>query len=158
MSMTTPLKLVYVFDDGDTVELASGTIDSNGVIAIQTMKPGEEESVETVVAELNAAEQVYVRGMADGEEEGALTKLPVERGMPGFLPELVATAQRFFNVELRFDETALEGPKKFARSAPVDEPETDEADELLSSEPDGYGADEDGEFVQNEESVGVYRS
>ncbi|MEX0348146.1 MAG: hypothetical protein AB3N15_01890 [Paracoccaceae bacterium] len=160
MTRTTPLRIVYIFDDGDEVDLASGTIDTEGVIAVEMMTEGEEESVETVVRELNASERVFVRDMSNesGLDRPALTKRPIERGMPGFLEELVATARRFYKVELRFDLSQLESRgASFSLPDDVIAPEEDD-DELLDAPDSGYGTGDDSEPAEESDADSAYRT
>lgn len=109
MADSTPVRLVYHFDDGDTSDLALGTIDRNGLITVETVAEGQEEMVGTLVAELNETSRIYVRGMTDGPEgeTGRMTKTAIERGTPQFLEAFSENCLRFYSVEVRFDPAVL---------------------------------------------------
>jgi hypothetical protein len=119
---TAALRLVYHFDDGETSDLALGTIDSAGVLAVSKVAEGAEERVATLVEELNASPQVFVRSgsRTPGAARGTLKKTAVLRGMPGFIDALVETARRFYGVELRFDPVGLAGGIPAAPALPAD--------------------------------------
>lgn len=99
------LRIVYVFDDGDSSDLAVGTIDRNGVIAVTKVQEGEEERVNQMVEELNESEKVFMKRGSDMNT--GLQKIPVYRGEPGFIETLCETARRFYGAELQFDKEAL---------------------------------------------------
>ncbi len=125
MTPTAALRLVFHFDDGDTSDLALGTIDANGIIAVGKVADGQEDRVAMLVEELNASETVFVRSGSDNPDAvpGTMKKTAVLRGMPGFIDALVETARRFYGVELRFDRAELGGgiaaapPAQFAGAA-----------------------------------------
>ncbi len=111
MADQAPLRIVYVFGDGDESDMALGTITRDGMIDITRVAPGQETAVETMVAELNGAERMFLRDAHTNAETGraAMTKQAILRGGPGFLDALCQTVQRFYKADLRFDRTVFEG-------------------------------------------------
>lgn len=125
---TAELRIVHIFDDGGESDLAVGTIDSAGVIAVDRIAPGQEARVGTIVEELNGSDRLFDKQGSDDPDapRHALVKRAVARGMPGFLDLLVTTARRFYGADLRFDRAVLEGalPTAGARPAPApDDPD-----------------------------------
>jgi hypothetical protein len=125
---TAELRIVHIFDDGGESDLAVGTIDHAGTIAVDRIAPGQEARVGTIIEELNGSERLFDKQGSDnpGSPRHALVKRAVERGMPGFLDLLVTTARRFYGVDLRFDRAVLGGalPSAGARAAPApDDPD-----------------------------------
>lgn len=109
MAQTAALRIVYLFEDGQTSDLALGTIDRSGVIETSVVADGEEDKVAALVAELNGLDRVFVQEMVDGPEgeSGRRRKIPVERGTAEFLTALQSDAERFYSVALRFDPAVL---------------------------------------------------
>ncbi len=105
MADTAPLRIVYVFDDGDESDLALGTISQDGLIETTTIAEGQEAAVATLVEDLNGTERVFDRSMETMEDADrpVMVKTPVTRGEPAFLETLRDTAMRFHKVDLRFD-------------------------------------------------------
>jgi hypothetical protein len=100
------LRIVYVFDDGDTSDLALGTIDRSGTITVSKIQDGEDERVQQLVEELNESDKVYIKRGSDSHR-GGLQKIPIYRGDPLFIDTLCETARRFYSVELRFSKEEL---------------------------------------------------
>lgn len=111
MAELAPLKMVYVFEDGAESDIALGTISRDGVLTATRIADGQEDSVATMVAELNGADKAFLRETDTSPETGRalLVKTPVERGAPGFLDALCETAKRFYKIELRFDPAIFDG-------------------------------------------------
>lgn len=66
----TDLKIVYIFDDGAESDIALGTIDSYGIMSISKIADGQEETVNTMVHELNSQEKVYYRDVGSSSATG----------------------------------------------------------------------------------------
>ncbi len=111
MAELAPLKMVYVFEDGAESDIALGTISRDGMLTATRIADGQEDSVATLIAELNGADKVFLRETDTSPETGRalLVKTPVERGARGFLDALCETAKRFYKVELRFDPAIFDG-------------------------------------------------
>ena len=107
MTDVTPLRMVYVFEDGDRSDLALGMIDQLGQITAKDIASGQEESVDRIVAELNAQEQVYRREVA-GFDRPMPTKTAVMRGMADFLAVQRETALRLYGIELVYDPSVFD--------------------------------------------------
>lgn len=113
MANTAPLRIVYMFEDGEESDLAVGTITRDGIISILKTAPGEDARVETIVTEINETERVFVRDKPanpGGSERSTLIKRSIVRGEDDFLSALQANALRFYRTELRFDPEILNGP------------------------------------------------
>ncbi len=128
---TAELRIVHIFDDGGESDLAVGTIDHAGTIAVDRIAPGQEARVGTIVEELNGSERLFDKRGSDDPDapRHALVKRAVERGMPGFLDLLVTTARRFYGVDLRFDAAVLAGG--LPASGPAAGPVPDDPDETV---------------------------
>ena len=111
MAEHAPLRIVYVFEDGEESDMALGTIDLLGHIEITRVAPGQEETVERMVADLNGSERVFLRDAHTNPETGraAMVKKGIARGGPGFFDALRQTAQRFYKADLRFDPSVFGG-------------------------------------------------
>lgn len=111
MPPTAPLRIVYLFDDGDESDMALGAIDGQGVISVTQAAPGQAEAVQRMVVELNRSPQVFLRDARTSPKTGRVTqtKQAVRRGAPGFLEALRQTARRFYKADLRFDPALLTG-------------------------------------------------
>jgi len=127
MTNTTEIRIVKRFPDGQTGDVAVGTINRSGVITIERTAPGAEDSIAQVVQEMNATDVVYDKRIAirdsndtaqDEDSPGlsplvepnmqtTLVKQAFNRGTPEFFPALINTAKRFYGLELQFDEKIL---------------------------------------------------
>jgi len=127
---SVPLRIVYIFEDGDESDIALGTIDRVGHIEIGKIADGQDENVASIVAELNESDRVFVKDLSHepGAAPHTLVKRAVLRGSPDFLDALDETARRFYSVELRYDRAALAGTPGLGDGgeAPEDALEEDE--------------------------------
>jgi hypothetical protein len=105
------LRIVYIFDDGDTSDLALGTIDQSGMITVSKIQDGQEERVHQLVDELNESDKVYIKRGSDSNSRG-LQKIPIYRGDERFIETLCETARRFYSVDLQFSKEDLTAPDR----------------------------------------------
>lgn len=130
MAEYAPLRIVYVFDDGDESDMALGTIDRQGTIEISRVAPGQDAAVETMVGELNGTGQMFFRDAHTNAETGraAMVKKAVQRGEPDFFDALRQTAQRFYKADLRFDPAVFDGGEVLIPDQDIGAGEPDEDD------------------------------
>lgn len=146
MTNTTEIRIVKRFPDGQTGDVAVGTIDTFGTIVIDRTAPGQEDAVASIVEELNATDIVYDKRIAVMEPEDdpmapelpddaalppeptvqtTLVKEAFNRGTPEFFPAFIEMTKRFYALELQFDAAALiatiEAEAEAARAAEAEE-------------------------------------
>lgn len=111
MDRTTTLRIVDLRDDGTTSDLAVGTIDTQGMIALDQVTEGQEPRAGVLVEDLNGLTQVNViSGSRDPDAPpGALAQRAVRRGDPGFHDALAERARRYYRVDLQFSRAVLDG-------------------------------------------------
>lgn len=130
MAEHAPLRIVYVFEDGEESDMALGTIDALGHITINRTAPGQEETVERIVADFNGSERMYSRDAHTNPETGraAMVKKAIPRGGPGFFEALREAARRFYKADLKFDPSLFDGGEVLIPDQDIAAAENDEDD------------------------------
>ena len=78
------------------------TMDAAGVLAIVSAVPDEDETLETIVEEMNAETTLHEEApRPEGARQFEVFTRPIERGTAGFVPAMLEHLKRYFDIELR---------------------------------------------------------